>query len=74
MWLDMEGNELNALKAALSILPTVKAIFTEVNFQEFWHGAVQYDTLKSWLAHYNFKEIWRDIRPGWNGNVLFVRM
>lgn len=73
MWLDMEGNELNALKGSLSILPHVKAIFTEVNFQEFWQGAVQYDTLKNWLEYHNFKEVWKNIQPGWNGNVLFVR-
>jgi 2-O-methyltransferase len=73
MWLDIEGNELNALMGALNILPSVKAIFTEVNFKEFWHGAVQYDTLKSWLEQNNFKEAWKDIRPNWNGNVLFVR-
>lgn len=73
MWLDMEGNELNALKGGLNILPTVKAIFTEVNFQEFWDGAVQYNTLKLWLEQQNFKEVWTDIKDGWNGNVLFVK-
>ena len=49
MWLDIEGNELNALKGAPNILSTVKAIFTEVNLQEFWHGAATYNTLKTWL-------------------------
>lgn len=73
MWLDIEGNELNALKGSENILPTVKAIFTEVSFQEFWHGSVEYNTLKSWLEDRGFKEIWKDITPNWNGNVLFVR-
>lgn len=73
MWLDIEGNELNALKGAIKILPTVKAIFTEVNFQEFWHGSVHYNTLKTWLEEQGFKEVWQDIKAGWNGNVLFSR-
>lgn len=73
MWLDIEGNELNALKGSVHILPTVKAIFTEVNLKEFWHGCAKYDTLKSWLEEHNFEEVWSDIRKGWNGNVLFVK-
>lgn len=33
MWLDMEGAELIVLKSSCEILSTVKAIYTEVNFQ-----------------------------------------
>ncbi len=73
MWLDIEGNELNALKGAIKILPTVKAIFTEVNLKEFWHGCAMYNTLKSWLEKHDFKEEWKEIKQGWNGNVLFVK-
>ena len=35
MWLDMEGNELNALEGSLSMLKHVKLIYTEVNLQRF---------------------------------------
>lgn len=73
MWLDMEGNELNALKGAGDILSRVKVIFTEVNFREFWHGCAQYEPLKKYLEELGFKEVWKDIQPCWNGNVLFVR-
>lgn len=73
MWLDIEGNELNALKGSSKILSTVKAIFTEVNFQEFWHGCTQYETLKSWLKKHNFEEAWANTKKGWNGNVLFIK-
>lgn len=73
LWLDMEGNELKALKAAPNILKTVSVIYTEVNLQEFWEGAVQYKELKSWLESQGFTEIWSDIVPTWHGNVLFVR-
>lgn len=72
MWLDMEGNELRALHGALGILPKVKIIYTEVNLLEFWHGCVQYDTLKKWLEDHGFTQIWADIVPNWHGNVLFI--
>lgn len=72
MWLDMEGNELNALNGGLSILPTVKIIYTEVNLQNFWHGCVRYEQLTAWLEQHGFEKIWEDIVPDWHGNVLFV--
>lgn len=72
MWLDMEGNELNALQGGIEILKTVTAIYTEVNLQPFWHGGVQYEELKQWLEEQGFVEIWQDIVPNWHGNVLFV--
>lgn len=73
MWLDMEGNELKALQSGAKILSTVKVIYTEVNFQNFWHEAVQYQDLKAFLERQGFTEIWKDIVPAWHGNVLFVK-
>lgn len=73
LWLDMEGNELNALKGAPEMLKTVKVIYTEVNLQNFWEGCVRYPELEKWLKQNGFIKIWEDIVPGWHGNVLFVR-
>ncbi|MCL4380492.1 FkbM family methyltransferase [Candidatus Dependentiae bacterium] len=73
LWLDMEGNELRALRGATKILPTVSYIYTEVNLQKFWHDCVQYQELKSWLESNGFEEIWKDITPHWHGNVLFKK-
>jgi FkbM family methyltransferase len=72
MWLDMEGNELNALEGALNSLHTVKLIYTEVNLQKFWHGCAMYDDVKKWMEEHGFIEIWSDIVPHWHGNVLFM--
>lgn len=73
IWLDTEGNELNVLQSGLQILKTVKLIFTEINFNRFWEKCVLYEDLKSFLVTQGFVEVWRDISPNWNGNVLFVR-
>jgi FkbM family methyltransferase len=72
-WLDMQGYELNALKAGLAVLENVQAIYTEVNLKETYKGAPLYSELREWLEARNFgvevEEIpWED-----GGNVLFVR-
>ncbi len=72
LWLDMEGNELNALQGALNSLKNVKLIYTEVNLQRFWENCVMYDELTSWMNDHDFIEIWSDIQPHWHGNVLFM--
>jgi len=71
-WIDVEGNELKLLQGAMEMLPHVRAIYTEVNLQQFWHGCTMYDELKSWLKEKGFTEIWADFLPGWNGNVVFI--
>jgi FkbM family methyltransferase len=77
-WLDMEGAELKMLQHASTILPTIRAIYIEVNFQEFRTGMVQYKDIKHFLHTHGFKQIW--MTPGKIGlpaeeqaNVLFVR-
>jgi FkbM family methyltransferase len=72
LWLDMEGNELNALQGAFNSLKNVKLIYTEVNLQRFWENCVMYDELTSWMNDHGFIEIWSDIQPHWHGNVLFI--
>lgn len=72
LWLDMEGNELNALKGAQKHLAEVTLIYTEVNIQKFWNNCVCYEELKRWLADQGFKEIWCEIIPNWQGNALFA--
>lgn len=72
MWLDMEGNELNALEGALNMLQKVKLIYTEVNLQHFWQNCAMYDDVKQWMSDHGFVEIWSDIVPHWHGNVLFL--
>lgn len=77
-WLDMEGAELKMLQHASTILPTVRAIYIEVNFQEFRTGMVQYKDIKHFFATHGFKQLW--MTPGKTGlpqeeqaNVLFIR-
>ena len=49
LWLDMQGYELQALKAAPKILKTVKAILTEVEFVEAYKDQPLYEEVKNGL-------------------------
>jgi len=73
LWLDLQGHELNVLKAATNILKTVIVIYTEINLKEVYEGAPLYHELRQWLECQGFKTQkeaipWKD-----GGNVLFIR-
>jgi FkbM family methyltransferase len=74
-WLDMEGTELQMLQHAPCMLATIKAIYIEVNFQEYRVGMVQYKDMYKFLTDNGFVQVW--ITPGTNyevqANALFVR-
>ncbi len=76
LWLDMQGNELAALKAAPRMLATVHVIYTEVEFIEAYEGQPLYPHVKAWLEGQGFTMIARDFtdNPTWFfGNALFIK-
>lgn len=73
LWLDMQGSELDMLRASSQMLSTVKVIFTEVSHREMYEGIPLYEEVKEWLETQGFVAIMQDnIDPKMN-NVLFVR-
>jgi len=74
MWLDMQGYELNALKACSAILKTVKVILTEVEFVEAYEGQYLFVEVKQWLEQQGFTMIARTAYPHWFADALFVRL
>jgi len=72
LWLDMQGMELDMLKASPNMLRTVKVIYMEVSHQEMYEGAPLYNEVKEWLEAHNFSAIMQDA-SGIMNNVLFVR-
>jgi len=78
LWLDMQGYELPALKAALNILKTVSVILTEVEFAEGYEGQPLYREVKEWLESQGFVLIGGNFSfpkhpRQWFGDALFVR-
>ncbi len=74
LWLDMQGHELEVLKASSKILPTVKAIHTEVSLKKTYENAPLYKDFRKWLEEKGFRVEMEAIPQGADmGNVLFVK-
>jgi FkbM family methyltransferase len=54
MWLDMQGYELAALKAAGPVLETTRAIILEVSATELYAGVPLWPEVKAWLEAEGF--------------------
>ena len=72
MWLDMEGMELPALKAAGPVFATVKAVCMEVSREESRVGTPLYGEVVAWMRGQGFR-VAIDRVTLWFGNILFVR-
>lgn len=73
LWLDLQGSELDVLKASPMIVQTVQVIYTEVSLLETYSEVPLYPEFRSWLEQQGFSVVreelpWQDM-----GNVLFVR-
>jgi FkbM family methyltransferase len=79
MWLDMQGMELDALRASPNILSKVSIIYTEVEFVEAYAEQGLYQDILSFLEQNGFVEYGRNFESpfnggyGWYGDALFVR-
>lgn len=73
IWLDAEGAEIYILQHAKSILPSVKVISIEANFQEFRKGMTLFPKLYEFLTENGFKleSIWGNSR--WQGVAIFIK-
>lgn len=74
LWLDMQGYELQMLKASDKILSTVNVIHTEVSTTELYKEIGLYADFKSYLEKKGFTVKIEAIPKGWAmGNVMFIR-
>ena len=87
MWLDLQGSELDVMKAAPNIMATVKAIMLEVEFVEAYKNQPLYLEIRHWLEEQGFELIATDFedydaaRPNgkaafknaWFGNILMMK-
>lgn len=73
LWLDLQGLELDVLAASSSVLPTVKAIYTEVSLKEMYEGSRLYPEYRSWLEARGFAVLDEDLQWADMGNVLLGR-
>jgi len=73
LWLDMQGGELAALKAAPRMLSTVRAIHLEVALTELYANNPLYPEVRAWLEMQGFALQAEEIAHFSGGNAFFVR-
>ena|SRR5579872_2648159 len=76
LWLDLQGMELNVIKASPKTISTAQAIYTEVEFIEAYEGQYLVDDVIAWMNDHGFQEVARDFadQKSWFfGNVLFSK-
>lgn len=73
MWLDMQGHELEVLRASKNYLPNVSAILIEVSLTERFEGNPLYQDVIDWLLANNFKPIAQDEPKHNKVNILAVK-
>jgi len=84
IWFDLQGYELNVLKASPVTLKTVMVIYLEVEFKAIYEGQYLWPEVKTWLKEKGFELVATDFdvsketntpsRPeDWFGNAIFVR-
>ncbi len=74
LWLDMQGFELEVLKASQIIFPTISVVHMEVSTKNTYEKAPTYPEIRIWMESKGFKVVKEAIPHGWDmGNVLFVK-
>lgn len=76
LWLDVQGNELAALKGGISLIKTVTVIYVEVHFIEAYEKQPIFEEVTCWLHDQGFTLLAQDFtdRTSWFfGNAVFVR-
>jgi FkbM family methyltransferase len=73
LYLDLQGYELEVMKASPVIMSQVKALYTEVSLQELYEGVPLCDELEGWLLENGFKKVWEGDVKFMQKNVFFVR-
>jgi FkbM family methyltransferase len=73
LWLDLQGLEFDVLSASSLVLPTVKAIYTEVSLKEMYGGTCLYPDYRRWLESQGFEVVTEDLKWADMGNVLLAR-
>ncbi len=73
LWFDMQGGELNAFRGATSLLPQIKAIYTEVALSERYKNNPLYHEIKDYLKSFGFHVQKEALGKKTWGNVLFIK-
>jgi FkbM family methyltransferase len=75
MNLDIQGAELLALKGSDKILQNIKAIYTEINYDEVYKDCALINDLDEYLKKFNFKRVYTTTpESDYWGDALYLRI
>jgi len=75
LWLDVQGHALSVLKAAPTVLKTLKVLHVEVEFVQAYEGQATVDEVIAWLQEQGFVAIARNYATTTDwffGDIIFV--
>ncbi len=73
MWLDMQGGELAALKAAKTLLATLSVLHIEIALSYRYKNNPLLDEVTTWLAFYGFEPLFTTLIKSTWGNTVFIK-
>lgn len=75
VWMDLQGNELNALKGMGEYIHNIKAIHTEVGNQSYYIGQSLHPEITNYLSQQGFIKYPEAYQCGsnWEEDVLYIR-
>jgi hypothetical protein len=73
LWLDLQGSELEVLKAAPNVLRTTAVVYSEVSLKPMYFSAPLYPELRAWMESAGFVVVREDLPWADMGNVVFAR-
>ena len=75
MNLDIQGAELLALKGSDQILKNIKAIYTEINYDEVYKDCALINELDEYLKNFNLKRVYTTTpESDYWGDALYIRI
>ena len=73
IWMDLQGAELKALKGLGEKIHSVKAIYSEVAFQQIYNEQPLVTELETYLLEHGFDQKTILYADAWMGNVLYTK-
>lgn len=73
IWLDLQGYELEVLKASPHLLSTARALLIEASLNERFKNNPLYDEIKKWIESQGFKALIQDAPKHHKVNIFFVK-
>jgi FkbM family methyltransferase len=73
LWLDLQGSELDVMKAGQDLLRTASVVYAEVSLMPMYQSAPLYPEIRAWMEGVGFLVVREELPWPDMGNVVFAR-